>query len=203
MKFEKLSENKIKITFDCNDLRENNIDYQSFMSNSQASDDLFIKILDEAEKYLDFKTEHYKLEINTLALSNGNFVLIVTRFCKRENTVKIKTIHKKRKQNNVENNFSIYKFSSFDHFLDFCNFLNNNDKSSLICKLENNNSLFKYNSLYFLVINTNFITEEEKEFLYSTITEFGNFITNSSEFFIKIKENAFCFLNKNAIQHCI
>ena len=33
MKFEKLSENKIKITLTSQDLKDKNIDFQSFMSN--------------------------------------------------------------------------------------------------------------------------------------------------------------------------
>ena len=46
MKFEKLNENKIRITLNNQDLAEKHIDFQSFMSNSQESQNLFLDMLD-------------------------------------------------------------------------------------------------------------------------------------------------------------
>ncbi len=45
MKFEKLSENKIKITLTSQDLKDKNIDFHSFMSNTLEKQDLFWDIL--------------------------------------------------------------------------------------------------------------------------------------------------------------
>ena len=49
MKFEKLNNDKIRIILNLQDLEDNNIDYQSFMSNSSDSQKLFLEMLDEAE----------------------------------------------------------------------------------------------------------------------------------------------------------
>ena len=55
MKFEKLSENKIKITLTSQDLKDKNIDFHSFMSNPLEKQDLFLDILEEAEEEIGFE----------------------------------------------------------------------------------------------------------------------------------------------------
>lgn len=50
LKIEKLTENKIRIILDMQDLQEKNIDLHSFMSDSLESQDLFYDMLDKAEK---------------------------------------------------------------------------------------------------------------------------------------------------------
>ena len=57
MKFEKLNENKIRITLNNHDLIEKNIDFNSFMSNSKESQNLFLDMLDEDEKKVGFVTK--------------------------------------------------------------------------------------------------------------------------------------------------
>ena len=77
MKFEKLNENKIRITLNTQDLIDKNIDFHSFMSNSKESQTLFLDMLDEAEKKVGFVTKDYKLRIEALAMSDGNFILTI------------------------------------------------------------------------------------------------------------------------------
>ena len=202
MKIEKINDDKIKITFDYIDLQENNIDFHSFMANSTQTQALFLKILDQAEESLGFNTDQYKLEINTLALSNGIFILIVTRL-QKETKKKVVHVHTKRKSNINNPTFSIYKFNSFDNFIRFCQFIVQNSDVNLLKVLENNNSLFKYNSQYFFAISTTTMNIKQKEFLFSCITEFAKFVTNSKTFLAKLKENTTCFLDKNAINSVI
>ena len=202
MKIEKINDDKIKITFDYIDLQENNIDFHSFMANSTQTQALFLKILDQAEESLGFNTDQYKLEINTLALSNGIFILIVTRL-QKETKKKVVHVHTKRKSNINNPTFSIYKFNSFDNFISFCQFIVQNSDVNLLKVLENNNSLFKYNSQYFFAISTTTMNIKQKEFLFSCITEFAKFVTNSKTFLAKLKENTTCFLDNNAINSVI
>ena len=202
MKIEKINDDKIKITFDYIDLQENNIDFHSFMANSTQTQALFLKILDHAEESLGFNTDQYKLEINTLALSNGIFILIVTRL-QKETKKKVVHVHTKRKSNINNPTFSIYKFNSFDNFISFCQFIVKNSDVNLLKVLENNNSLFKYNSQYFFAISTTTMNIKQKEFLFSCITEFAKFVTNSKTFLAKLKEDTTCFLDKNAINSII
>lgn len=73
MQIKKLSENKIRILLNMDDLKEKNIDLHSFMSNSIESQDLFYEILDRAEKEVGFKTENYKLIIEALLTPSRRF----------------------------------------------------------------------------------------------------------------------------------
>lgn len=68
MRFEKINENKIKITLNSEDLIKKNIDFHVFMSNSIESQDLFLDMLNQAEKQVGFITKNYLLRIETLAL---------------------------------------------------------------------------------------------------------------------------------------
>ena len=70
MQIEKITENKIKIILNIQDLQEKNIDLHSFMSNSIESQDLFYDMLDKAKKEIGFETKDYKLIIEALAIPN-------------------------------------------------------------------------------------------------------------------------------------
>ena len=83
MKIEKLNDDKIRITLNMEDLREKDIDFHSFMSNSIKSQDLFLDILEEAEKKVGFITKDYKVRIEALAMNDGNFIFTVTRFSRK------------------------------------------------------------------------------------------------------------------------
>lgn len=84
MKFEKLNEDKIRITLSSQDLAEKDIDFHSFMSNSIKSQDLFLDILEEAEKKVGFVTKDYKVRIEALAMNDGDFIFTVTRFSRKQ-----------------------------------------------------------------------------------------------------------------------
>ena len=73
MQIEKLTENKIRITLNLDDLKENNIDIHSFMSASIETQDLFYNMLDKAEKEIGFKTKDYKLMIEAIAVPERKF----------------------------------------------------------------------------------------------------------------------------------
>ena len=73
MQLEKLTENKIRITLNLEDLKEKNIDLHSFMSNSIESQDLFYDVLNKAEKEIGFITKNYKLMIEAIAVPERKF----------------------------------------------------------------------------------------------------------------------------------
>ena len=73
MRIEKITDNKIRIILNMQDLAENNIDLHSFMSNSLESQDLFYYVLDKAEKEVGFQTKDYKLMIEAIAAPERKF----------------------------------------------------------------------------------------------------------------------------------
>ena len=79
MRFEKLNENKIRITLSSEDLSKEQIDFHSFMSNSIESQDLFFNMLDKAEKEIGFITKNYQIRIEAFAIASGDFIITVTR----------------------------------------------------------------------------------------------------------------------------
>ena len=112
MKFEKLSENKLRITLNIRDLTDNDIDYQSFMANSDNTQKLFLDMLDKAEREVGFVTKNYKIMIEALVTSTGEFVVTVTRSLPDElhASQKKRTFKTKRKSVNSLNNKIIYSF---------------------------------------------------------------------------------------------
>ena len=79
MRFERITENKIRITFSIEDLESENIDFHSFMSNSIETQSVFLDMLSKAEREIGFITNNYKLMIEALATSSGHFIVTVTR----------------------------------------------------------------------------------------------------------------------------
>ena len=75
MQIEKITENKIRIILNIQDLKEKNIDLHTFMSSSVESQNLFYDILNIAEKEIGFITRDWKLIIETIAIPNRKFYI--------------------------------------------------------------------------------------------------------------------------------
>lgn len=203
MKFEKLNENKIRITLNNQDLIEKNIDFHSFMSNSKESQNLFLDMLNEAEKKVGFITKDYKLRIEALALSDGNFILTITRFGKNIDATtksdKSKTLKIKRKNFDTTSKQLIYKFESFDDFCCLSNFIFKLDNN--IYSLSKNVTLYLYKNTYYLYIS-NVNTKQNNIKLHTVLSEFGTYIDNSELFARKLTEYGKIVIKNNAIKIC-
>lgn len=79
MQIKKINNNKLKVTLDLNDLNKNNIDVDSFLSNSIESQNLFFDILDLAEEKYDFNIENNKAIVEAISLDNNIFILTITK----------------------------------------------------------------------------------------------------------------------------
>ena len=203
MKFEKLNENKIRIIVSTQDLIEKHIDFHSFMSSSLESQDIFLDILDKAEKEIGFVTKNYKVRIEAFAMNNEDFILTVTRITEKDeielskhNKLKIK---KKKIATSVKQ--SVYRFSCFDDFVSFALAI----KNSCIKNITNSCKsiiLYTYKDNFYLVFSN--INSEYKyhQKLFSLITEFGTYVNNSELFESKLSECGNIYLKNNAIKLC-
>ena len=204
MKFEKLNENKIRITLNNQDLIDKNIDFHSFMSNSQESQNLFLAMLDEAEKKVGFVTKDYKLRIEALAMSDGNFILTITRFGKNVDTntklSKTRNLKIKRKNLDMTSKQLIYRFDTFDDFCNFSNFISKLDNFYSIAK---NMVLYSYQNSYYLCLTGINVEHKSIKQLYTLITEFGTYVDNSEIFGRKLTECGKVIIKNNAIKTCI
>ncbi len=199
MRFEKLSNDKIRIILDLQDLEDNDIDYQSFMSNSSDSQKLFMEILDEAEEQIGFITKDYKLMIEALATIDGDFIITVTRSLPDfdiASAYKKRTIKAKRKSNKLTTDTIIYEFNNFDDIFDFVLLLKNLNISGLNA-FTKDFALYTYKNNYYLVmdnIDKNF--EDIKTFL-CALTEFGKSINNSNLFKSRLNEYGTLLVKNN------
>lgn len=204
MKFEKLSENKIRIILSMHDLEEKDIDFHNFMSNSLESQDLFLDMLEEAEEKIGFKAQNCKIKIEALAMSEDNFVLTITKVLPNTNKKEMQKLSKvkpkiKRKTNNAISKHLIYKFNSFDDYCNFIEFLlSNNLKDSF--KIAEKITVYTYNNYYFLDLYSISETYKNSEIFTNLITEFGSYILNADLFFAKLNESGRIFIKNNAIK---
>lgn len=200
MKFEKLTENKIRITLNLNDLEEKHIDLHSFMSNSPESQALFCNLLNQAEKEVGFYTKDYKLMIEAIAVPEGNFILTVTRLPEKEQNKKQVKI--KRKTFIINSNLVIYSFNTFDDYCEFCNYLSLHFKNETFIRLKKS-SLHLYNSKYYLCVHINRTNLPIVKSIIYEISEFGNSIDNPELFERKLLEYGKIIFKANAISNCV
>lgn len=202
MKFEKINKDKIKVTLDNEDLIKNCIDLHSFMSNSEESHSLFLDVLEKAEKDYGFSTENYNLKVETLALSDGNFILTITRILESDlqNRAPRKKLRVTRKKHNEKISVAIYKFNTFD---DFCNLTQSLNTSTLIDTDDicSDSILYSYNNNYYLILDNIHISTNANSLL-AMLTEFSTYVSSSNSYISKLHENGNLIFKNRAIQNC-
>ena len=198
MKFEKVSNDKIRITLNIEDLKERNIDFHSFMSESIETQELFLHMLDEAERAVGFITKNYKLMIEALAINGGDFILTVTRITKERELEKphYRKVSFKRKPIELNVNPIIYSFNTFDEFIELCSYL---DISNKLANLNKKNSLYLFNNKYYLVIRNFKGTTSNLKSFFSLVNEFGEYVRNSELFERKLIEYGKIVITTNAV----
>ena len=204
MKIEKLTENKIRIILDFDELAKKNIDFLSLTKNTDAAQKLFKKILKQAEKEVGFVADDSKLLIEAFVSSDGFFIVTFTKISPEKaaplgSPYKLKV---KRKSPNPSCSNAIYEFSGFDDFCNFCTYLNNSKLGDLK-EFAKHILLYEYNSKYFLVfsdINTDF---KNISLFYTSISEFAKLASNSSCFYSRLVEYGNVIFKGNAIKNGI
>ena len=204
MKFEKLSENKIRITLSMHDLEEKDIDFHDFMSNSIESQDLFLDMLEEAEEKIGFKARDCRVKIEALAMTENDFVLTITKILPEGNKKTLYATPKKkpkakRKVNNINESCLIYRFNSFD---DYCNFIEFMLHNKLIdaTKIANKIFVYLYNNNYYLVLSDLNITYKKISTFFTVITEFASYISEPDLYLCRLSESGTLFIKNNAFK---
>lgn len=202
MKIEKLTDNKIRIILNIDDLIKKNIDVHSLIKNTDGTQKFLKNILKQAQKEVNFDIENSKLLIEAFISTDGFFVLTFTKISNEKSKQKVSIPRGKRKTTNPSSKYAIYKFDTFDEFCSFCTYLNNTKLGNLK-NFAKNISLYEYSSSYFLVfseINTNF---ENTSLFYISISEFAKLASSSSSFVSKLVEYGKVIFKNNAIQNGI
>lgn len=196
MKFEKLSEYKLKITMSNEELENSNGDLDSFMSNPSVARESLLDILAKAKEEVGFNIGNNKIRIDAICQYNGNFIFTVTKLIPKK---KLKKVKPKKVSTNKKENCLIYSFDDIEHFFTFCNFL----KKQKVNKLKSFSKiveLYKLNYKYYLVCNGINNDYEHIAKIYSYITEFGNFYSTQEIMAFMLKERGILVIKNNAIQ---
>lgn len=220
MKLEKITETKLKIIFNSEELEDNNISLHSFLSNSIESQRLFLAILDIANEDLNFDTSNCKISYEAFSFDNKTFVIFITKdencsssrfkdfseldsdgsffHVLRDNTISenssFKFIDNKLLNSVIKHNLT-YIFYNLEDVFDFCKFINNSNISENI-----ESSLYQYNDLYILEFYTNNkLLEKDLEKLELIISEVKNLFNISETSKTRLKEFSDLLIEKNAI----
>lgn len=136
MKFEKLTNNKIKIMFTAKDLMASNISSKEFFADNSISQELLEYLLLKAEIELGFKAEDCKLLVEVIKYSGGGLAFTITKLSS---------------SNNISSISLIYHFENFENFLHLCSYIKNMHILDLE-KFSNQFSLYTYQQTYYLFI---------------------------------------------------
>ena len=207
MKIEKLTENKIRIILNIEDLETNNVDLDAVLNNTPETQTLIFSILNQAEKEVGFYVHDSKILIEAIASFDGTFVFTITKTTPNTSDVPSFTKKKplvKRKSFKADTNTIIYSFHSFDEFCEFCKALHieflSHQNLKLICK---NTALYFYIDIYYLLlfgVNPNF---ERLNVFFSIISEFTDRVNCYKNFDAKLVEHGKAIFKKNAISNTL
>lgn len=201
MKIEKLTENKIRIILKREDFKDKTIDINQLFLTTPESHQLFLELLNRAEKEVDFDTTGHKLLIEASSENEDIFIFTITKYM--ETDINVKSKHKKvltiKKTSNIFNASSlIYQFSEFEDFCEFCDFANSSNCIN-IKKLYKNSVLYLYNNTYYLVIDGINLTNHSLLALHSNLLEFSSLTKYTKNFKFKLKEHGKIIIKNNAI----
>ena len=190
MKFEKITDTKIKIVLSLQDMESNNLSVENVLSNSIDSQKLLDTMINKAEVELGFKPDDSQLLVEAVAPSSEECIFTIT-----------KLLDKKICCSQSCNSF-IFKFDCFDDFINLCTFL---DNFSYLCikEISKSFSLIFYNKSYYL----RFIESEYSciviDYIKTLFEEFGKDVSFSSGIDGILNEYGKIIYSKNAILKCI
>ena len=199
MKIKKLTDNKIQIIIDLDELVEKNINIHTLTKTNFEKNSFFKSMLNEAEKQVGFKVKDCKLLIEAFSTSEGYIVFTLTKYKNEIDTSNGKRLKFKRKK--LDNNYknTIYIFNSFEEFCNFCLYCSKSNLQDLK-GFAKNISLYEYKNSYYLVfssIDTNYLYIN---LFYSSISEFANLSSTSLVFRSKLIEHGKPIFKSNAIK---
>lgn len=197
MKIEKLTDNKIRVIMNSEELGFKEINMNTLMTKAIEKQDIFSDILSKAEKELDFHTDGCKLLIEAFSSVDDFFVFTITRYLP-DTDFKRKKLTVKRKSFNQMSQHAVCHFDNFDLFCEFCKAIHSLHSISTN-KLSKNIALYLWKGNYYLILRNVNTKYENISLFYSTLSEFGKLLSFSNSFEAKLLEHGEVIIKKNAI----
>lgn len=186
MEIKKLREDKFEVVLHIEDLKKFNIDFSEFMASKIENFDFFSIILNNIDKFSSFSLKDKKVIFETFFVDNSYFLIefYIIGILSKDG----KFLSKVGKNIFISNSNSIiFKFSSFDTFCDFFNYLCKINKQKLLLIIEYM-KFFKYKNNYFLILNDSIFSSPIYDYSFLQISEFAEFFSCSDILSKKIEE---------------
>ena len=190
MKFEKLTDTKIRISISSKDMEKNHLSAENIFSNSADSQKLLDTMIARAEKEIGFKPEDSKLLVEAIVLANNECVFTITKLQEEKICCPINA------------NAFIFRFDEFDDFINLCTFLNN---FNFLClkDISKNFSLVYCKNAYYLkfveIGNSSIVLD----YIKTLFNEFGKDVSCSIGIDGVLNEYGKVIFAKNAILRCL
>lgn len=210
MRIEKINDNKIKIMFNSEELKANNITVHSFLSGSNEAQRLFLAILEIANEEFGFDIKNCNISSETISFENKDFVIFVTKSINMQNQEFnkispynlldfVNNYHTSKKTlsflppHNFINSSDklLYKFSTLMEVLEFCKYFNNTISVENIPNL-----LYKYNEFFLIVLDIKRLSNYEKQVITYILSEYKSSIYLSPLAYYHFLEHSTLILNK-------
>lgn len=177
MRIEKISDSKIKVTVNKEDIKIWNVNMSNLTDNTPEAQDLFWFALRQAEKDVDFQVGESQLLVEAMPVCGEGFVMIISKMAPGANVMDAISkggrerhnmdIRVKRRNRNAAP-INIFKFSEFE---DVCEGVR--QIGIIFC---GKSALYKYKNAFYLILMPydamNFFETE------NIISEFGSRIQN-------------------------
>ena len=206
MKIEKLTENKIRVIMQFDEINLKNVNFNTIMSKALEREGFFFEILQKAEKEVNFHTEGCKLLIEAFSSLEDVLVLTITKYLvdnnnmnelKKEETKPKKLVVRRKTVPKMSTNL-ICTFPNFNVFCEFCNFMKSSTDFDMK-KIAKSSSLHLLHNTYYLLLKNINPEHEKLDLLFSGLCEFGKFTSFSNNFEAKLLEHGKVIIKKNAI----
>lgn len=195
MKIEKLTDNKIRIIINSEELSNKKIDINDFLINNLNSQKFFLDILNKAEKEIGFKTDNCQLLIESFSSIDEVFVFTITKFSK---PLKNKKYNYRIRNKTKIIKKPVYKFSTFDEFCALCESLS---KSKIpVNGIAKKIILYLHQNTYYLVFSDLNLNYSNFRKLFSIFSEFSSIVKESDNFALKLFEYGKPIIKQNALK---
>lgn len=165
MQIEKINNNKLEILLSIDDLKKNNIDVHSFLSNSSETQNLFFDILDLAKEKYDFIIEEDKFIVESINLNESLFLVTITKLLADSSS------------NNFDDLPVVYSSSSFEDFYAVLHILREYN-------IKKYYTAYNYSNLFFYVFN-----QKPEKSISNILSEYCTYEKNSSFINIILSEH--------------
>lgn len=192
MKFEKITENKVKIIVPFEELEKRNITLHDIEINSNAAKDFFTDLIEESNVEGCFEFEDSQLFIEASADTNNTFILTVTKI---EDIPDISSYNKSSNLSLCTRlDSQLFEFSSIDKVLDFCKTTKNENLYF------GKNTLYRYDNRYFILFSDTSIRNKRFIKTYSMLTEYSSRYFSYDLFYTAIIEKSDVIIKNLALQ---